>query len=122
MKIPGGRAVRGAAVPAERAADAAGAADGRVSIGDQLPSVREVVAVTAVNPDTVLKAYRDLEREGHVRRPPGRARSCAQAAGSPARHARGLRHTLAAWVREARAAGLDDAAVGVAAAGRAAGG
>jgi len=39
---------------------------GVLSMGDQLPSVREVVAVTAVNPNTVLKAYRDLEREGLV--------------------------------------------------------
>jgi len=39
---------------------------GVLSVGDQLPSVREVVAVTAVNPNTVLKAYRDLEREGLV--------------------------------------------------------
>ncbi len=39
---------------------------GVLAVGDQLPSVREVVAVTAVNPNTVLKAYRDLEREGLV--------------------------------------------------------
>lgn len=44
---------------------------GVLSMGDQLPSVREVVAVTAVNPNTVLKAYRDLEREGLVRGRPG---------------------------------------------------
>jgi GntR family transcriptional regulator len=78
----------------------------------QLPSVREVVAVTAVNPNTVLKAYRDLEREGLVEarsgqgtfvrgRPPGPP---------PGTHAR-LGRTLAGWVREARAAGLDDEAI-----------
>ena len=39
---------------------------GVVAVGDQLPSVREVVAATAINPNTVLKAYRDLEREGLV--------------------------------------------------------
>ena len=44
---------------------------GVLSVGDQLPSVREVVAVTAVNPNTVLKAYRDLEREGLVKGRPG---------------------------------------------------
>ncbi|MGH3252075.1 MAG: GntR family transcriptional regulator, partial [Trebonia sp.] len=37
---------------------------GVLTVGDQLPSVREVVSVTTVNPNTVLKAYRDLEREG----------------------------------------------------------
>ena len=35
---------------------------GVLGVGDQLPTVREVVAEVAVNPNTVLKAYRDLER------------------------------------------------------------
>ena len=39
---------------------------GLLNVGDQLPTVREVVAAVAVNPNTVLKAYRDLEREGLV--------------------------------------------------------
>src|SRR5689334_13976651 len=39
---------------------------GVLDVGDQLPSVREVVTAVAVNPNTVLKAYRDLEREGLV--------------------------------------------------------
>ena len=39
---------------------------GLLGAGDQLPTVREVVAEVAVNPNTVLKAYRDLEREGLV--------------------------------------------------------
>ena len=37
---------------------------GMLDVGDQLPTVREVVSATAINPNTVLKAYRDLEREG----------------------------------------------------------
>ena len=48
---------------------------GLIDVGDQLPSVREVVTATAVNPNTVLKAYRDLEREGLVAAEAGRARS-----------------------------------------------
>ena len=85
---------------------------GVLEVGDQLPTVREVVAATAVNPNTVLKAYRDLEREGlvHARaghgtfvlsRPPGPP---------PGTHSR-LGRKLAAWVSEARAAGLDDEAI-----------
>ena len=35
--------------------------------GDQLPTAQQVVAKLAINPNTVLKAYRDLEREGLVR-------------------------------------------------------
>jgi GntR family transcriptional regulator len=85
---------------------------GVLAVGDQLPSVREVVAVTAINPNTVLKAYRDLEREGLLEaragqgtfvraRPPGPP---------PGTHSR-LGRRLAAWVREARDAGLDDDAI-----------
>jgi GntR family transcriptional regulator len=82
---------------------------GVLDVGDQLPSVREVVTAVAVNPNTVLKAYRDLEREGLVEaragqgtfvraRPPGPP---------PGTHSR-LGRSLARWVREAREAGLDD--------------
>jgi GntR family transcriptional regulator len=85
---------------------------GVLGVGDQLPTVREVVAAVAVNPNTVLKAYRDLEREGLVearagqgtfvrRRPPGPP---------PGTHSR-LGRSLAQWVREARQAGLDDESI-----------
>src|ERR671912_2087224 len=39
--------------------------------GDQLPTVKEVVARLAINPNTVLKAYRELEHEGLVAARPG---------------------------------------------------
>ena len=42
-----------------------------IDIGDQPPTVREVVADLAVNPNTVAKAYRDLEHEGLPSRAPG---------------------------------------------------
>ncbi len=82
---------------------------GVLDVGDQLPTVREVVAAVAVNPNTVLKAYRDLERAGLVEaragqgtfvrsRPPGPP---------PGTHSR-LGRSLARWVRDARDAGLDD--------------
>jgi GntR family transcriptional regulator len=85
---------------------------GVLDVGDQLPTVREVVSATAINPNTVLKAYRDLEREGLVearvghgtfvlRRPPGPP---------PGTHTR-LGRGLARWVREARDAGLDDESI-----------
>jgi GntR family transcriptional regulator len=82
---------------------------GVLDVGDKLPAVREVVAATAINPNTVLKAYRDLERDGLIEaraghgtfvrhRPPGPP---------PGTHSR-LGRSLARWVREAREAGLDD--------------
>jgi len=85
---------------------------GVLSVGDQLPSVREVVAATAVNPNTVLKAYRDLERDGVVEARAGHGtfvRSLLPGP-PPGTHAR-LGRGLAAWVREAHAAGLDDEAI-----------
>ena len=39
--------------------------------GDQLPTVKEVVAQLAINPNTVLKAYRELEHEGLASARPG---------------------------------------------------
>ena len=47
---------------------------GYLKPGDQLPKVRDVVASLAINPNTVLKAYRDLEGKG-LAAGPGRARS-----------------------------------------------
>ena len=44
---------------------------GLLEPGDQLPTAQQVVAKLAINPNTVLKAYRDLEREGLVRPRPG---------------------------------------------------
>src|SRR5208282_3700914 len=39
--------------------------------GDQLPKVRDVVAELAINPNTVLKAYRELETKGLAKGRPG---------------------------------------------------
>jgi GntR family transcriptional regulator len=82
---------------------------GLLDVGDQLPTVREVVSATAINPNTVLKAYRDLEREGLVEARAGHGTFVLKrpAGPPPGTHSR-LGRSLAHWVREARAAGLDD--------------
>src|ERR1700691_1491180 len=82
---------------------------GVLTVGDQLPSVREVVAATAINPNTVLKAYRDLEREGLVEARAGHGTFVRglPPGPPPGTHSR-LGRSLARWVREARGAGLDD--------------
>jgi len=82
---------------------------GVLNVGDQLPSVREVVAAVAINPNTVLKAYRDLEREGLVEARAGQGTfvRALPPGPPPGTHSR-LGHSLARWVREARAAGLDE--------------
>src|SRR3954465_13423427 len=54
--------------------------------GDQLPTVKDVVATLAINPNTVLKAYRELEREGLVGRRAGGGGARGRSAGG--RHLR----------------------------------
>ena len=86
---------------------------GTISIGDQLPTVREVVADLAINPNTVAKAYRDLEREGLVVARQGRgtfvASTLAPAASLP--HYKALRAELERWLDAADSAGLDEESV-----------
>ncbi|NBE93955.1 GntR family transcriptional regulator [Nonomuraea sp. KC401] len=81
---------------------------GTLRPGDQLPTAREVVESLAINPNTVLKAYRELEREGLVEGRPGMGTFVRQgiAGATLAEHTR-LRRSLEGWVRDARAAGLD---------------
>jgi GntR family transcriptional regulator len=81
---------------------------GQLAPGDKLPSAAEVVAATAINPNTVLKAYRELERAGLVEARQGVGtfvrRSLAQpgtAADSP------LSDSLRGWMAAARRADLD---------------
>jgi len=85
---------------------------GLLDAGDRLPGVREVVAATAINPNTVLKAYRDLEHEGLVEARPGHGTFVLKRPPGPppGTHAR-LGRSLARWVREAREAGLDDESI-----------
>src|SRR3954463_6442825 len=80
--------------------------------GDQLPTVKEVVAQVAVNPNTVFKSYRELEREGLVQGRPGSGTFVLRRPEGPppATHAR-LAKSLAKWVTSAREAGLDDGAI-----------
>ena len=80
---------------------------GRLERGDQLPSVRDVVASLAINPNTVVKAYRDLEARGLVARRQGLGTFVAAGPGSrPTAGDAGLRRELARWLTEAAAAGL----------------
>jgi len=77
--------------------------------GDQLPTVKEVVAQVAINPNTVLKAYRELEHEGLATGRPGVGTFITRtlADGSLGAHT-ALRRELDRWLAKARRAGLDD--------------
>jgi GntR family transcriptional regulator len=80
---------------------------GLLEPGDRLPTAQQVVASLAINPNTVLKAYRDLEREGLVRARPGMGTFVVGRLPrtDPAAQAR-FRRSMASWLRSARQAGL----------------
>ena len=80
--------------------------------GDQLPTVREVVSHLAINPNTVFKAYRQLEMERLVSSRPGLGTFILRGLtdSSLASH-EALRARLVAWLREATAAGLDEESI-----------
>lgn len=85
---------------------------GMLKPDDQLPTVREVVSTLAINPNTVFKAYRELEREGFVASRPGQGTFVLRAPAGPSpADQKALAAKLHNWVVEARAAGLDHAAI-----------
>ncbi|MFF3330190.1 GntR family transcriptional regulator [Streptomyces sp. NPDC002888] len=80
---------------------------GLLEPGDKLPTAREVVEATAINPNTVLKAYRELEREGLVEARRGLGTFVQRSLGAVAAEDSPLRAELHAWADRAREAGLD---------------
>src|SRR5437868_11945085 len=77
--------------------------------GDQLPTVKDVVARLAINPNTVLKAYRELDHEGLVEGKRGQGTFVSSDLPSPPPdETKSLRSALQRWLERARAAGLDD--------------
>lgn len=82
-------------------------------VGEQLPTVKDVVAQLAINPNTVLKAYRELEREGLVVPRPGVGTFVTRtlAAGESLAAHGPLRKDLERWLAKARLAGMDDESI-----------
>jgi GntR family transcriptional regulator len=79
--------------------------------GDKLPTVKEVVGRIAINPNTVSKAYRELEHEGLVSARAGVGTFIAKSLSESTAALGPLRHDLQRWVAQARAAGLDDESI-----------
>ncbi|MGS2616756.1 GntR family transcriptional regulator [Micromonospora sp. LZ34] len=80
---------------------------GLLTPGDQLPKVRDVAQSLAINPNTVLKAYRELEIEGLVEGRPGLGTFIRRTlAGASLPNQAELRDDLVAWLHRAQAAGL----------------
>lgn len=86
---------------------------GTLSPGDRLPTAKEVVSALAINPNTVLKAYSELEHLGIVFSRPGLGTFIAKTAPAPVNGdvRRRLQKALDSWLTTARAAGLDEETV-----------
>jgi GntR family transcriptional regulator len=81
---------------------------GYLKPGDQLPKVRDVVASLAINPNTVLKAYRELEMKGLAAGRPGQGTFIQATLRQVALgELTGLRRSLLRWLVTAETAGLD---------------
>ena len=82
---------------------------GYLKPGDQLPKVRDVVASLAINPNTVLKAYKELETKGLTVGRPGQGTFIQATLSQVALpELTGLRKALLGWLSAAEAAGLDE--------------
>ena len=85
---------------------------GLLKEGDRLPTVKDVAKQMAVNPNTVLKAYRELEHDGLVAARPGVGRCVTRTLADATLAAHGpLRKDLQRWLTKARLAGLDDESI-----------
>ena len=83
---------------------------GYLKPGDRLPTVKDTVAFLAINPNTVLKAYRELEHRGLAAGRPGQGtfvEGTLGKVGLPEQTE--LRRALLSWLRTADIAGLDEA-------------
>jgi GntR family transcriptional regulator len=81
---------------------------GLLKPGDQLPKIRDVVASLAINPNTVFKAYRELEMKGLAAGRPGQGTFVEAGLSQVALpELAGLRRSLLRWLATAEAAGLD---------------
>ena len=83
---------------------------GSLAPGEQLPTVKALALDLTINPNTVARVYRELERDGLIETSPGRG-SFVRADGTPAEARRAIadvaRDVLDGAVREAKALGLD---------------
>ena len=85
---------------------------GMLTEGDQLPTVKDVVGRLAINPNTVLKAYRELEYEGLVGARPGIGTFVTKTLADESLAAHGeLRTGLERWLGRARRAGLEEESI-----------
>ncbi len=84
---------------------------GQLKEGDKLPAVREVVRMITINPNTVVKAYRELENRGFIEKRTGIGTFITHQSKGPPPHIQAVfLDKLEHWMAEAEAAGLDEEA------------
>jgi GntR family transcriptional regulator len=82
---------------------------GYLKPGDQLPKVRDVVAALTINPNTVLKAYKELEVKGLAAGRPGQGTFVEATLSQVTLPELGeLRRSMLGWLATAEEAGLDE--------------
>ncbi len=82
---------------------------GALPEGDRLPSVRELAVSLTINPNTIQRAYRELEQEGYIVSVPGKGSFVAQGGGARAARMAELREKLSALAAEFEAVGVSRA-------------
>jgi GntR family transcriptional regulator len=88
-------------------------ATGRLKVGEPLPSIRDMAAAVIVNPNTVARAYRELEQDGLIATQKGRGSFIAERARPDAEKdlRAHLGRVMDEAVAEARKYDLDDDAI-----------
>ena len=82
---------------------------GALPEGDRLPSVRELAMSLTINPNTIQRAYRELEQEGYIVSVPGKGSFVAHGGGARAARMAELREKLSALAAEFEAVGVSRA-------------
>lgn len=81
---------------------------GAIMPGDALPSVRNLAKELAINPNTIARAYRELEAEGCIDTVPGKGAFCARQENAAAARKQDLLRQVAPLCRELRALGMTE--------------
>lgn len=81
---------------------------GAIQAGEQLPTMRKLAVELIINPNTVIRAYRELEREGIVEIRHGAGAFVSQAAASRTKVSRKAQSVMQSAVDRLATAGLTE--------------
>ena len=76
--------------------------------GERMPSVRDLASSLAINPNTIQRAYRELEAEGYICSVPGKGSFVSQRDEAAEKRRAELLSKMAETVRELRHTGLTE--------------